>query len=394
MKKITVNTRFVPVFRDAGFDLRDAQLAAKAFGQEHDHPHHPEEFIYSRYRNPTVVSVEEQLSTIEESEWALLTQSGMSAIDTALSLFQHKEKAGTWLFFSEIYGGTNTYIDEVLAARRGIPVERFVTEGNRHDMNELNILLKRLRPQFVYFETVSNPMLIVADGEEIIRMAKSAGSRVIVDNTFTTPYLWKPLQAGADLVVHSATKYLSGHGDLSAGVICGTDRELMKEAIKYRKLVGHMLSPDDAYRLGSFLRTFSLRFKQHCINAEAIAGELDHHPAVERVLYPGLQNHPTHAEAKKLFGDKGYGGMITFDLAGKTPGEKREKRDLFIQAVSEYIHLVPTLGDTDTILLPIEPVWGEKYPVPGMIRLSAGIEPTEEITGIIRKALDKLSRSA
>ena len=389
-KKKYVNTRFVPVYRDTGFNLRNAGLAAGAFEKEHDLPHHPEDYIYSRYRNPTVVAAEEQLAEVEGSEWALLTESGMAAIDVALSVFQWAGQERPWLFFSEIYGGTNAFIDEVLINRRGLDIKRFVTAGDKHDLTALRKLLQEVQPEVLYFEAISNPMLIVADGKEIIRLAKEAGSVVIVDNTFATPWLWKPLQEGADVVIHSATKYLAGHGNLTAGVVCGNDPDLMKELLQYRKLTGHMLSPDDAARLTDYLRTFSLRIQQHGYNAGKVAQELLQHPAVEKVLYPGLETHPTHDEAVNLFGIRGSGGMVTFDLTGANDEEKRLHRDRFIEAVSGRIPLVPTLGDTGTILLPIEPVWGDKYPSPGMIRLSVGIEPAGELLKIIKNGLDKI----
>ncbi len=385
-----VNTRFTPVYRDAGFNLGDAEKAAAAFRAEQDHPHDPGDYIYSRYRNPTVVAVEEQLAAVEGSAWALLTQSGMSAIDIALSVFQWAGEGRPWLFFSEIYGGTNSFIDEVLIRRRGLDIRRFVTGGERHDLQALERLLQEIKPDVVYFEAISNPMLIVADGREIIRMAREAGSVVIIDNTFATPWLWKPLQDGADMVIHSVTKYLAGHGNLTAGAICGNDPGLLKELIKYRKLTGHMLSPDDAARLGDYLRTFPLRVQQHCYNALRVARELDRHPAVGKVMYPGLETHPTHREAVELFGKRGYGGVVTFDLAGENDEEKRRRRDRFVRAVSDNIPLVPTLGDTGTILLPIEPVWGDKYHAPGMIRLSVGIEPAGDLLKVIRKGLAAL----
>ena len=136
-------------------------------------------------------------------------------------------------------------------------------------------------------------MLVVSDCETIIAAAKKYGAAVIVDNTFATPYLWNPLQHGADLVVHSATKYLSGHNNITAGVVCGNDPQREKEAIEYRKYVGHLLSPDDAYRLGTQLQTFELRFARHCQNAARLAKTLAAHEKIEKVLYPGLETHPS-----------------------------------------------------------------------------------------------------
>ena len=387
MKTNRINSRHVPIYRDAAFDLRDAETTGSAFDADSSDPLHIHDFIYTRYRNPTVMAVEERLAELEGSVWAFLTQSGMAAIDTALSVFQEAGRQRPWLFFSEIYGGTNTFIDEVLVRRRGLDIHWFTGANDHYDLQELQRLLDELHPSLLYFEAVSNPMLTVADGREVIRLAKEAGSAVIIDNTFATPYLWKPLDDGADLVVHSATKYLSGHGNLLAGVICGNDTALAGEVNVYRKLTGHMLAPEEAARLGDQMLTFSVRMERHCHNALQVAQLLAEHPAVEKVYYPGLEKHPTHAEAVNLFGDKGFGGMVTFDMAGSNETEKRENLDRFVKKVSEAITLMPTLGNTETTLLPVEAVWGEKYPGPGLIRMSVGIEETEELLEVLRKAL-------
>jgi cystathionine beta-lyase/cystathionine gamma-synthase len=388
MKK-KINTRRVPVYRDAAFDLRDADTTVAAFDADSENPLEIKDFIYSRYRNPTVMAVEERLAALEGAAWAFLTQSGMAAIDTALSVFQEAGRERPWLFFSEIYGGTNTFIDEVLVRRRGITVHRFSGAKDHYDLEALQRMLEELHPALLYFEAVSNPMLTVADGQQVIRMAKEAGAAVIIDNTFATPYLWKPLADGADLVVHSATKYLSGHGNMLAGVVCGRDRALAGEVNVYRKLTGHLLPPDEAARLGDQMLTFSLRMERHCHNALQVARLLAQHPAVEKVYFPGLEEHPTHAEALRLFGGRGYGGMVTFDMAGGDDEEKRSNRDRFIRSVAEEITLMPTLGNTETTLLPIEAVWGDQYPGAGMIRMSVGIEETEELKEVIRRGLEE-----
>jgi cystathionine beta-lyase/cystathionine gamma-synthase len=161
----------------------------------------------------------------------------------------------------------------------------------------------------------------------------------------------------------------------------------MQKAIEYRKFVGHMLSPDDAYRLQTQLASFGLRFTRQCENASRLASMLQESPHIEGVLYPGLEIHGTHTTALELLGGKGYGAMITFDLAGKTAGEKRARRDRFIAGVYPEIRLIPTLGDFHTILMPVEAVWGTKYHEPGMIRMSVGFEPWEEIESVIRRGL-------
>jgi cystathionine beta-lyase/cystathionine gamma-synthase len=390
MKRKEVNSSRIPVYRDSGFELYDASTTAEAFKEESEHEREPDHYIYSRYRNPTIVSAEEEIMKIEGCDWALLTQSGMSAIDTALSVFQHGKDTGPWLFFNEIYGGTISYVESILKARRGLSIHYFTPENGDYNLVEFEKILSSLKPRFVYIETVSNPMLIVADVTRIIQIAGKHNIKVIVDNTFATPWLYKPLNDGADIVIHSATKYYSGHGNLTAGIICGNDRSLMHSAIEYRKFVGHMLSPDDAYRLQTQMQSFELRFNRQCENAAKLAEYLSTISSVKSVWFPGLKSHPTNLIAEKLFSGRGYGAMITFDFDGKDSDQKRSRRDKFIQHVSEKIKLIPTLGDPSTIIMPVEAVWGLKYPEPGMIRLSVGFEVYDELESSINRAIQSL----
>jgi cystathionine beta-lyase/cystathionine gamma-synthase len=391
MKNKQINSSRIPVYRDAGFELYDAETASSAFKKETDPERDPDLYIYSRYRNPTVVAAEEEIMKLEGAKWALLTQSGMSAIDVAVSIFQKGKTTRPWLFFSEIYGGTISYAETILKQYRGLDIHSFSPLNERYDMAAFGKMMKKLRPEFVYIEAISNPMLIVPDVLSIIKIAKKYKAKVLADNTFATPYLWKPLESGADIVIHSATKYFSGHGNITAGVLCGNDDELMKAALNYRKFIGHMISADDAYRLHDQIQTFGLRFVQQCRNASAIAELLNSSEKVSKVWYPELKEHPSHKEALKLFGKKGWGGMVTFDFAGKNGAEKKKRRDSFIKAVSDEIKLIPSLGDPRTILLPVESVWGVKYPEPGMLRLSAGFEETDELLSTISVALKGIS---
>jgi cystathionine beta-lyase/cystathionine gamma-synthase len=389
MKRKTINSSRTPIYRDAGFELFDADTTKDAFTRETENERIPELYIYSRYRNPTVVSAEEEIMRLEECSWALLTQSGMSAIDTALSVFQNGELTRPWLFFSEIYGGTISFAESILRKRRGLSIHNFNPVNEKYDLNEFEKITGEIKPEVIYIEAISNPLLIVTDVEHVIRLAHRYGSKVIVDNTFATPLLYKPLENGADIVIHSATKYFSGHGNITAGVVCGNDTALMKAAIEYRKLVGHMISPDDAYRLHTQIQTLELRFREQCRNAVRIAEILKDHPGISKVWYPGLPDHKTHSEAVKLFADRGFGAMITFDFDGNIENDKKSKRDGFIKAVSGKIKIIPTLGDPKTILMPVESVWGAKYPNPGMIRLSVGFENQNELAETISDALDK-----
>jgi cystathionine beta-lyase/cystathionine gamma-synthase len=390
MKRKDINSSRMPIYRDAGFELYDAETTAGAFKKETEHSREPDLYIYSRYRNPTVVSAEEEIIRLEGCEWALLTQSGMSAVDTALSIFQHGKDSRPWLFFTEIYGGTISFIESVLRTRRGLDIQYFTPDNGNYDLDKLEKMISSLKPEFVYIETISNPMLIVADVTTITKIAKKHGTKVIIDNTFSTPWLLKPLSEGADIIIHSATKYFSGHGNLTAGVLCGNDKKLMQDAIEYRKFVGHTLSPDDAYRLQTQIQSFELRFSRQCSNAFSLAGYLNKVPVVRKVWFPGLKDHPTHTIAETLFKNKGYGAMITFDFDGKDRVEKKSRRDEFISLVSGKIKLIPTLGDPHTILMPVEAVWGTKYPEPGMIRLSIGFEEYMELESTISNAMENI----
>jgi cystathionine beta-lyase/cystathionine gamma-synthase len=310
----------------------------------------------------------------------------MAAIDVALSIFQKANRSAPWLFFNQLYGGTNSYIDQILRERRGIHVERFLVETGeeRFHLDKLEDKIRSLKPHLLYFEPVTNPLLIVSDGREIIRRAKENGVYVIVDNTFATPWLWNPLEDGADLVIHSATKYLSGHGNVTAGVVCGADDLLQKEAMVYRKLTGPILSPDDAYRLGTQIKTFCLRFSRQCENAKRLASRLLSHPCVNKVRYPGLPSHPTYAEAVSLFQGKGFGAMVNFELSGDL-----QQCEAFIRFLQGRVSFVPTLGDPDSILIHVPAVFGEEdYPYPSMFRLSVGFEDYDRLENFIFEALE------
>ena len=382
----------LPIYRNAGFLFDTIDEAAEVFAQEEAYPQSADRFSYSRYGSPNVAETESRLAEIEGSSWAVLCASGMAAIDTALSVFQCGAETGAWLFFSELYGGTNDYISNVLARRRGIDIARFYpTAGQeRYDILELEELLDQLNPALLYFEPITNPLLIVSDGKRIIEMAKKRKIAVVVDNTFATPRLWRPLDHGADIVVHSATKYLGGHGNLTAGVACGNSSDIRKAAMLYRKYVGNILSPDDAYRLGTHVQTFGLRFERQCENAARLARTMAGHPAIARVRYPGIETHSTRAEAVHTFGERGFGAMLNIDFHGG-----RVAADAFVKAASQTISYVPTLGDPTTIMLHVSTVWGEeRFPHPGMVRVSVGFEPYDQLESGVLRALDEISTAS
>ena len=382
MKK--TNNSKVPLYREAGFLFDNLQDIEDIFLSEKQNPHEPEKYIYSRYRNPTVVACEKQIAEIEGSDWAILSASGMAAIDMAISIIPDSKKM---LFFSEIYGGTLSYMDFVLEDLRNVDFDIFYPEDNQFKLSKLEEILATNKYGLLYFEAVSNPFLIVSDGNAIIKMAKKYGVKVVIDNTFATPYLWKPLDFGADLVLHSVTKYLSGHGSITAGVVCGNDKKLLHRAIEYRKWTGAILSPDDASRISEQLETFAIRMQKQCDNALELAHYLENHPKISKVLYPGLEKDNSHTLAKQMFENKGYGAMISFEIAGKDDEDKKQRVIEYLKKSKDDIPIIPTLGETRTMQIPIYAVWKDRSPSPSYIRLSVGIENIELLKMRFDKAL-------
>ena len=388
MKK--VNSQTTPIYRNSGF-LFDSPEAIKQAMTTPAAERTDNQWIYSRYENPTVASAERRLAELEQARHALLAPSGMAAIDIALSVFHKGADTGKWMFFSELYGGTSKYIDKVLVEKRGTEVVRINSDARITGTAEmLEKAFALHKPDLIYFESITNPMLTVPEAHLIIRMARQAGIRTIVDNTFASPLLWRPLADGADVVVHSATKYLSGHGDLTAGYMATDDPAIWQEAQQYRQFCGYIVSPDDAARLESFVGSFDCRMGCHIGNAGRLARLLSDSPKVENVIYPGLGNDPSHANAKALFKGKGYGAVVTFKLSGDDNVKRKENAEKFARAVAEVINIVPTLGNATTTILPVNDYWIDKATDEGIIRLSAGVEPYEKIEKTIKEALDKI----
>ncbi|MFP6740611.1 MAG: PLP-dependent aspartate aminotransferase family protein, partial [Alphaproteobacteria bacterium] len=236
-------------------------------------------------------------------------------------------------------------------------------------------------PALVFMEPISNPLLDINDVHAVVAAAHGRGAIVVVDNTFGTPYLFHPLDAGADLVVHSATKFLGGHNNILAGVIGVNDSALYARLLSQRNTIGSVMSPDDAGRLKTQLLTFPLRLAQQNSTAVTIAEYLDGHPGVARVRYPGLAAHADHDLAQRMFGQRGFGAMITFDL---TRSEEDCRR--FVDDLSPHIPHIGSLGDVETTFLHVQACFGEDYE-PTTIRLSVGIEPADHIIQGLAKAL-------
>jgi cystathionine beta-lyase/cystathionine gamma-synthase len=371
------------VIRTIAFELGDVDSADKAFSNTTS----PSDFVYSRLHSPTVHDWERFVAGIEGAQSSVAVASGMAAIDIALSICQQPDMSGPWLMPSDIYSGSRNYVRQIIEARRGIPVAWVEINQTETASARLIQAIHEMRPSVVYLETISNPWVSVIDGPAIVKAAKAAGARVIIDNTLATPFLCKPLDWGADIVVHSATKYLGGHNDTLAGVISTNDPALYAELVAYRSLVGAVLSPDNAARLNGYSRTFELRVQQQNQNAARIAAFLNDHPQIAKVHYPCLASPAQRALATKVLGGKGFGAILTFSLKGG-----RDACQQFMKALDGRLPHLGTLGDVETSLLHIESSFRAGFSTDAF-RLSAGIEDSETIIDALQPALDALNKA-
>jgi cystathionine beta-lyase/cystathionine gamma-synthase len=336
-------------------------------------------FLYSRYENPTVMSAEAKIAAADGAERALLFGSGMAASSTLLMALL---KAGDEVVCSAaVYGGTFYLLNDLLS-RFGIVI-RFVT------IDELACpeALISDRTRIFWFESPINPHLRCVDVRRIAKACRARGVTSVIDNTFASPINQRPLDMGVDLSMQSATKYLNGHSDVTAGVVSGRD-ELVEPVNLARRKLGGVLDPQAAYALGRALKTLPLRVARHNANAMAVASALEGHPRVARVYYPGLPSHPDHAIAKQQM--SGFGGMVCVDVEGGETGACRtfDRLKIVKRAVS--------LGGTESVCsLPfLTSQWAhtdaqlaEAGITKGMMRLSIGLEDPEDLIADLQQAL-------
>ncbi|PUU86427.1 MAG: methionine-gamma-lyase, partial [Halanaerobium sp.] len=367
-----------PIYQTSTFAFKNVQDGADKFAGE------KEGYIYTRLGNPTQSALEEKMAALEGAEAAIATASGMSAISASVMAVAY---AGDHILAHDcLYGCTHSLMEEILP-RYGIEV----TFADLSDLDNVDEYLQD-NTKLVYLETPSNPTLNLVDIEEISKKAHAAGAKVIVDNTFMTPYLQNPLALGADMVVHSATKYIGGHGDAIAGIIAGKEEMLAEIRMTTLKDFGGIISPFNAWLLLRGLKTLPIRVDKHTENAKEVAEFLEAHDKVERVFYPGLESHPQHDLAKKQA--SGFGSMISFELkGGYDAGEKMMNNvNLATLAVS--------LGDVDTLIQ--HPASMTHAPVPreerlaagitdGLVRISIGIEDVEDIIADLDNSLSVLA---
>ncbi len=340
--------------------------------------------VYLRYSSPTVEAFEAAVASLEGAEAAQAYPSGMAAIHGAL-LAAGVRSGNTVVAALDLYGATFTLLQRLFST---LGVQVRTVEISRLD--EVEQAIRESGATALVAETISNPLLKVADVPSLAALAQRLGAAFILDNTFASPYLLNPIRHGVDYVVHSATKYISGHGDVLAGVVaCSAENKLKLNELN--KLVGGVLGPFEAWLALRGLKTLPLRMRQQCENAQRIAEWLQSQSQVSKVIYPGLEDHPQHALAVRLFEGRGCGGVLSFELA------KADKARVyrFMEAL-EVCLPATTLGDIYSLIL--HPATSSHRSLTaeerarvgisdGLVRLSAGIEAAEDIVGDLEQAL-------
>ena len=364
-----------PIYMTSTFEFETAEQGGARFAGDE------EGYIYSRLGNPTLNQLEEKLAVLEGAEACLTTGSGMGAITC---VFWTLLEAGDEILVDKtLYGCTFAYF------RHGL--SKFGVTVRHVDLTDPNSLDREIGPKtkFVYFETPANPNMRIVDIRQICEIADARGVRVIVDNTYATPYLQNPLDLGAFLVLHSATKYLGGHGDLMAGAVMG-DRETIDEIrmVGMKDMTGAVLSPMNAFLINRGLKTLELRMDRHCLNAMRIAEFLDSRNNVRETCYPGLSSFAGYEVAKKQMSQPG--GMIAFELDGGL-----EAGIKFLDKL-QLCRIAVSLGDAETMVQhpasmthsTYTPEERAQYGISdGLIRISAGLEDIEDILNDIEQAI-------
>lgn len=335
-------------------------------------------YEYSRSANPTRTVLQDQLAALEGGRHAHAFGSGMGATDTLLRILL---KPGDHLVIPhDAYGGTFRLVDKVLSG--------FGVEHTPVDLADHDALRAALRPttKVVWCETPTNPLLGIADIAALAGVAHEVGARLVVDNTFASPYLQTPLALGADVVVHSTTKYVGGHSDVVGGALVTDDDTLSEQIAFVQNSTGSVPGPFDAWLTLRGAKTLAVRMERHCDNAERVAEMLSAHPAVASVLYPGLPEHPGHEVAAKQM--RRFGGMVSFLAAGGRDAALR------ICAGTRLFTLAESLGGVESLIehpgeMTHASTAGSMLEVPdSLVRLSVGIEDADDLLDDLRSALD------
>ncbi len=378
-EKNPFGTLATPIYQSSTFVFDSAEQGGRRFALEEGG------YIYSRLGNPTTTVLEAKLAALEGAEAALATGSGMGAISSTLWTLL---KAGDHMVADEtLYGCTYALLSHGLT-KFGIEVD-FV------DTSDLEAVRKAMKPntRIVYLETPANPNLKVVDVKKVCEIAhENEDIVVVVDNTFATPFLQNPIKLGANLVVHSATKYLNGHGDVIAGFVAGKLEHVIQiRLVGVKDMTGSVISPNDAYMMIRGMKTLEVRMQRHCENAMKVANFLNEHEAVEVVHYPGLESHPGHEIAKEQM--NGFGGIMAFEVKGGIEAGKTLLNSL------ELCTLAVSLGDTETLIQHPASMTHSPYTreerlaagiADGLVRISVGLENAEDIIEDLKEGLAKI----
>ena len=372
-------TLAMPIYQTSTFIFDSAEQGGRRFALEEDG------YIYTRLGNPTTTVLENKIAALEEGEAAVATSSGMGAISSTLWTVL---KAGDHIVTDKtLYGCTFALMNHGLT-KFGVEVT-FVDTSN---LDEVKKAMKK-NTRVVYLETPANPNLKIVDLEALAKLAHTnPNTLVIVDNTFATPYMQKPLKLGVDIVVHSVTKYINGHGDVIAGLVI-TNKELADQIrfVGLKDMTGAVIGPQEAYYIIRGMKTFEIRMERHCKNARAVADFLNKHPKIQKVYYPGLETHPGYEIAKKQMKD--FGAMISFELKGGFEAGKALLNNLSLCS------LAVSLGDTETLIQHPASMTHSPYTkeereaagiTDGLVRLSVGLENVEDIIADLEQGLEKI----
>ena len=338
-------------------------------------------YEYARTQNPTRSAVERNLAALEGARFGFAFASGMAAIDATLRLV----KAGEHVIVSDnTYGGTARLFTRILA--------NYNLEFDFVDTSEPLNVEAAIKPntKMVFVETPTNPVMIVTDLKEVSEIAHRSGARVVCDNTFMSPYLQRPLEFGVDIVVHSTTKYLNGHSDGVGGVVVLNDEEDANWIGFVQNSVGAILSPFDSWLVMRGTKTLALRMEQHDKSGRAVAAFLEEHPKVHKVYYPGSASHPQHALARRQ--QRGFGGMVAFDV-GSLAGARTVLESVKLCTLAESLGGVETLISHPATMThaSVDAAKRERLGITdGLVRISVGIEDTDDIIADLDQALDKL----
>lgn len=336
-------------------------------------------YDYSRTHNPTRTALEKNIASLEEGKYGLAFSSGMSAISTITQMLN----AGDHIICSDdVYGGTFRLFDKVL--------KKFNLEFDFIDLTSLQSLERYIKntTKLVWLESPSNPLLKLIDIEATARTAKSHGIITVVDNTFATPFFQKPLKLGADIVMHSTTKYLNGHSDVIGGALVMNDQGLYDKLQFLQNAAGGVPGPFDCFLVLRGIKTLAIRMERHAENALKIAQFLENHPKVKKVIYPGLSSHPQHELAKKQM--TGFGGIVTFFIKGGLEAARKFLERVKVFSLAESLGGVESLIEHPAIMthasLPKEV--REKIGISDeLIRVSVGIENIDDLIDDLKNAL-------